>query len=57
MEKQEVDRRRGGKIMSKSGQKWTLPAQLGQLRTGPDGQGLLQSHLWCPNDVQSYGID
>ena len=26
----EPDRRRGGKTISKSGQKWTLPAQLGQ---------------------------
>ena len=30
--KEEVtDRRRGGKTISKSGQEWTLPAQLGQL--------------------------
>ena len=27
----------------------TLPAQLGQLKTGKGGKGLLQSHLWCPN--------
>ena len=43
MEK-EVDRRRGGKKISKSGQGWTLPAQLGQLKTGKDGKGM-QSHL------------
>ena len=30
---------------------WTLPAQLGQLKTGQDGKGLLQIHLWCPNDL------
>ena len=30
----EADRRRGGKTISKSGQEWTLPAQLGQLKTG-----------------------
>ena len=30
----EVDRRRGGKTISKSGQEWTLQAQLGQLKTG-----------------------
>ena len=32
--KEEADRRRGGKTISKSGQEWTLPAQLGQLKTG-----------------------
>ena len=37
--------------MSKSGQEWTLPAQLGQLKTGQDGKGLLQIHLWCPDDL------
>ena len=31
----------GGKTISKSGQEWTLPAQLGQLKTGQDGKGLL----------------
>ena len=46
----EVDRRRGGKTISKSGQGWTLPAQLGQLETGQDSKGLLLSHLWCPDD-------
>ena len=49
--KKEADRRRGGKTISKSGQEWTLPAQLGQLKTGQDGKGLLQIHLWCPNDL------
>ena len=29
---------------------WTLPAQLGQLKTGQDRKELLRSHLWCPND-------
>ena len=28
-----------------------LPAQLGQLITGQDGKGLLQIHLWCPDDL------
>ena len=37
--------------MSKSGQEWILPAQLGQLKTGQDGKGLLQFHLWCPDDL------
>ena len=45
MEKEEVDRRRGGKTVSKSEQGWTLPAQLGQLKTEQDGKGLLRSHL------------
>ena len=35
----------------KSGQEWTLPAQLGQLKTGQDGKGLLRIHLWCPDDL------
>ena len=30
---------------------WTLAAQLGQLKTGQDGKGLLQIHLWCPYDL------
>ena len=37
--------------ISKSGQEWTLPAQLGQLKTGQDGKGLLRIHLWCPDDL------
>ena len=37
--------------LSKSGQEWTLPAQLGQLKTGQDGKGLLRIHLWCPDDL------
>ena len=37
--------------ISKNGQEWTLPAQLGQLKTGLDGKGLLQMHLWCPDDL------
>ena len=41
----EADRRRGGKTISKSGQDWTLPAELGQLKTGQDGKGLLRIHL------------
>ena len=50
-EKKEADRRRGGKTISKSGQEWTLPAQLGQLKTGQDGKGLLRIHLWFPDDL------
>ena len=51
-EEEEEDRRRGGKTISKSGQGWTLPAQLGQLKTGQDGKGLLRSHRLCPNDLE-----
>ena len=47
---EEVDRRRDWKMISKSGQVWALPAQLGLLKTGQDGKGLLRSHLWWPND-------
>ena len=47
----EADKRRGGKTISKSGQEWTLPAQLGQLKTGQDGKELLQIHLLCPDDL------
>ena len=46
-------RKRGRqKTISKSGQEWTLPAQLGQLKTGQDGKGLLQIHLWCPDGIE-----
>ena len=52
MEKEEeADRRRDGKTISKSVQEWTLPAQLGRLKTGQDGKGLLRTHLWCPDDL------
>ena len=40
-----------GRHISKSKQEWTLPAQLGQLKTGQDGKGLLRIHLWCPDDI------
>ena len=33
IKEEEVDRIRGGKRILKSGQEWTLPAQLGQLKT------------------------
>ena len=55
--KKEADRRRGGKTISKSGQEGTLPAQLGQLKTGQAGKGLLPIHLWCPTTFQGYGIE
>ena len=48
---QKEDRRRGGKTILKNGQEWTLPAQLGQLKTEQGGKGLLQIHLWCPDNL------
>ena len=47
---EKVDRRRGEKKISKSGQGWTWPAQLEQLKTGRDENGLLQCDLWCPKN-------
>ena len=57
MKKEEVDRRRGGQTKVKSGQRLTLRAQLAQLKTGRGGKLLLQSLLWCPDDLASHGID
>ena len=51
---QETDRRRGGKTISKSGQKWTLPAQLGQLKSGLDKKGLLRSHLCATTTFKGF---
>ena len=42
--RKEADRRRGRKTISKSGQEWTLPALLGQLKRGQAGKGLLRIH-------------
>ena len=47
----EADRRRGGKTISKSGQEWTLPAQLGQLKTGQDRKGLLRICFWVDTNL------
>ena len=44
-------RKRDGKTISKGGQEWTLQAQLEQMKTGQDGQGLLRILLWCPGDL------
>ena len=38
---EKVDRRRGGKMILKSRQGWTLLPQLGKLKTGQGGRGLL----------------
>ena len=45
-------RRRGGMTVLKSGQEWTLPAQLGQLKTGQGVKRLFLSHLWYSDDLQ-----
>ena len=47
----EADGGGGGRAVSEGGQEWTLPAQLGQLKTGQDGKGLLRMHLLCPDDL------
>ena len=39
------------KTISRSGQEWTVPAQLGQLKTGQGVKGLLRVHLWWPDDL------
>ena len=39
--KENVHIRRGGKTILRSGQGWTLLAQLGQLKTGQGGKGLV----------------
>ena len=49
--KEEVDRRRGRQTILKIGQEWTLPVQLGQLKTRQGGKRLLQIHLWYPDDL------
>ena len=46
-----VARRRDGKTILKSGQEWTLVADLGQLKTVQGGKGLLQSSPWCSDDL------
>ena len=33
------------------GRHFPSPVQLGQLKIGQCGKGLLRSHLWCPNDL------
>ena len=43
--KEEVDRGSGEKTILKSGQEWTWPTLLGQMKTGQGGEGLLQSYL------------
>ena len=51
----EADRRRGGKTISKSGKEWTLPAQLGQLKTRQDGKEFCEFICGAPTTFQGYG--
>ena len=51
---EEVDRRRGGKTTSKSGQEWSSLTPRVLSRTGKRGESWLESHQWCPNDP--YGL-
>ena len=44
-------KRQTEKEVGQSGQEWTLPAQLGQLKASQDGKGLLRIHLWGPGDL------
>ena len=50
----EVDRRRGGKTTSKSGQEWSSLTPRGLPRLGKRAESWLESHQWCPNDP--YGL-
>ena len=44
-----------GRQYQRVDRKGLFPDQLGQLKTGQDGKGLLRIHLWCPDDLPSYG--
>ena len=55
--KELIDRRRGEKKILKRGPECTLPAYLGQLKTGQGKTGLFGRHLWCPTNLQGYGIE
>ena len=54
VEEEEVDRTRGGKTASKSGQGRSSPTPRRLWRTGTDGYSWLHSRLWCTND--QYGL-
>ena len=45
IEKRGGRQKKGWEDKIKSGQGRTLPPELGQLKTGEDGKGLLRSHL------------
>ena len=48
---EEVDRRRGGKTTSKSGQEWSSLTPRGLSRTGKRGESWLEIYQWCPKDL------
>ena len=59
-QKKEADRRRGGKTISKSGQEWTLPAQLRQLKTSRwngivANSFVVPRRLWDRIDIERFG--
>ena len=51
------DRRRGGKSISTSGQGWTLPAQLGQPKTGQDGGVVVKPSVVLQRQCKFMGLD
>ena len=53
----EADRRRGGKTLSKSGQGWTLPAHLRQVKTGQDDGDCFKFICGAPTTFQGYVIE
>ena len=56
--KKVADRRGGGKTSSKSGQEWTLPAQLEQqLKTRQDEKGFCKFICGSPATFQGYEIE
>ena len=53
--KKEADRRRGGKTISKSGQEWTVPAQLGQLKNRTKWKGVVANSSVVPRRPSRLG--
>ena len=49
--KKGADKRRGRKTISKSGQEWTLPAQLGQLKNRIRRKGIIANSSVVPVDL------
>ena len=53
-----LDRRRGGKTTILNGQEWTLPAQLGQMKTGQGGkERVRQKKRREDNNKERTGMD
>ena len=48
-----MDRRRAGKTLLKSGQEWPLSVQLGQLKTGQGGKGIVNTLA----TFKGYGVE